>query len=170
VAAFVLNHFVEPAAALAELVRVTRRDGALLACVYANASRSEARDAVDDAARREGWVVPDWYIDLKQQATPRLGTAENMARAAKTAGLVDVRVDERPVDVGVDRAEQLVDYRLGQALFGPWVNAVGADGAAEIKARIVAAVRPVMHPYRPVVVFLSSLVPFGAERRAPWRN
>jgi ubiquinone/menaquinone biosynthesis C-methylase UbiE len=46
VAAFVLNHLVHPEDGLAELVRVTRRNGALLACVYSNASRSEMRDLV----------------------------------------------------------------------------------------------------------------------------
>jgi hypothetical protein len=49
VAAFVLNHLVHPEDRLAELIRVTRRKSALLACVYSNASRSEVRDLVDDA-------------------------------------------------------------------------------------------------------------------------
>src|SRR3954451_13686479 len=122
VAAFVYNHLTCPELALAEAVRVTRPGGALLACVYANSNRSEVRDALDEAARGEGWCTPDWYVEIKQTATPRLGTADDMARVAAQSRLVDVHVNERAVDVGVTKAEQLVGYRLGQAHFATWLN------------------------------------------------
>lgn len=154
VAAFVFNHVTDPQAALQEASRVTRPDGAILACVYANSSRSEVRDALDDAARREGWQVPDWYVHIKQTATPLLGDAERMAAVAKRAGLADVATDEESVDVGVERPEQLVDYRLGQAQFTPWLDELEPDRAAEARDRLVDAVRPIMRPYRPIVVFL----------------
>ena len=48
VAAFVLNHVADPAAALAELARVTRPGGFVLASTFA-ASRSPAKEAFDDA-------------------------------------------------------------------------------------------------------------------------
>lgn len=159
VAAFVYNHLTQPELALAEAARVTRPGGALLACVYANTSRSEVRDAIDQAARAEGWHTPDWYIEIKQQATPLLGTAENMARVAKQAGLGDVHVDERPVDVGVTEAEQLVDYRLGQAHFAGWLDTLNPDRAEEVRGRLVEAIRPIMVPYRPIVIFLSAVIP-----------
>lgn len=159
VAAFVYNHVTEPELALADAARVTRRHGALLACVYANASRSEARDAIDQTARLEGWRTPNWYIEIKQEATPLLGTAENMARVAERAGLADVHVDERPVDVGITDAEQLVDYRLGQAHFAHWLDTLGPHRAEAVRARLIEAIRPIMVPYRPIVVFLSALIP-----------
>jgi SAM-dependent methyltransferase len=159
VAAFVYNHLTQPELALGEAARVTRPGGALLACVYANASRSEVRDAIDQAARAEGWHTPDWYIEIKQRATLLLGTAEDMARVATQTGLVDVHVDERPVDVGVTEAEQLVDYRLGQAHFGGWLDTLDPDRAEGVRDRLVEAIRPIMVPYRPIVVFLSALVP-----------
>jgi SAM-dependent methyltransferase len=159
VAAFVYNHLTRPEAAFVEAARVTRPGGALLACVYANASRSEVRDAVDEGARAEGWQVPSWYVHLKQFATPLLGSGEDMARVARGAGLVDVTVDERPVDVGVTEAEQLVDYRLGQAHFAPWLDALGPGRAGEVRGRLAEAIRPIMRPYRPIVVFLAALAP-----------
>jgi SAM-dependent methyltransferase len=159
VAAFVYNHLTQPGPALAEVARVTRPGGALLACVYANTSRSEVRDAIDQAARAEGWHTPDWYIEIKQQATPLLGTAQDMARIAKQAGLGEVLVDERPVDVGVTEAEQLVDYRLGQAHFAAWLDSLDPDRAEEVRERVVEAIRPIMVPYRPIVVFLSAVIP-----------
>jgi ubiquinone/menaquinone biosynthesis C-methylase UbiE len=158
VAAFVLNHLVQPAAGFAELMRVTRSGGVLLACVYSNANRSAVRDALDEAARQAGWVTPDWYLAVKQQATPLLGTAEDMQQAAKHVALLDVVVDERPVDVGVTEPEQVVDYRLGQAHFCAWLDQLGPGRTEEIHAQLVETIRPIMAPYRPIVVFLSARV------------
>ncbi len=169
VAAFVFNHLPEPESGMAEVIRVTRSGGALLACVYANASRSEVRDAVDEAARREGWQVPSWYVEIKRRATPILGTAPDMARAAKAAGLIDIAVDERAVETGVTAPEQLVAYRLGQAHFSAWLDRIGPNRANEIKGRVVEAIRPIMRPYRPIVVFLSAVVPGPGARGASAR-
>lgn len=159
IAAFVLNHLVDPASGIAEILRVTRPGGALLACVYANASRSEVRDALDQAAQREGWQIPEWYLEIKRQAIPLLGTAEDMERAARRAGLVNILVEERAVDVGVTEPEQLVDYRLGQAQFSAWLEQLGVERLALVRARLVETIRPTMCPYRPIVVFLSSVTP-----------
>jgi ubiquinone/menaquinone biosynthesis C-methylase UbiE len=158
-AAFVLNHLEHPAAGFAEIIRVTRAGGAVLAAVYSNASRSEARDRIDEAARAEGWRAPEWYLELKATAAPILGSGGDMARVAEKAGLTAVSVDERPVDVGVTDAGQLVEYRFGQAHFRAWLDDLGEERAHAIRRRVVEAVRPVMSPYRPVVVFLSALVP-----------
>jgi SAM-dependent methyltransferase len=158
VAAFVYNHLTQPQLALAEAARVTRPGGALLACVYANASRSEVRDAIDQAARAEGWNTPGWYIDIKQKAAPLLGTAEAMAQVAREAGLNDVAVDERTIDVDVTEPEQLVDYRLGQAHFGTWLDALEPGRTKEVRDRLVESIRPIMVPYRPIVVFLRALI------------
>ena len=158
VGAFVLNHLVEPAAGISELTRVCRPGGALLACSFASASASDARDAIDREAQARGWRIPEWYTELKQHTVPLLGTAEDMGRVARRAGLVDVTVDERAVDVGVTEAEQLVDYRLGQAHYSPWLDQLGPERAEALRAYLVQAIRPIMRPYRPVVVFLSALV------------
>lgn len=158
VASFVLNHLVDPAAGFTELVRVTRPGGAVLACVFSNASQNDARDAIDRAALQEGWQVPVWYADLKQTAVPLLGTPEDMERTARSSGLVDVIVSEHPVEVGVTEPEQLVAYRLGQANFSDWLDGVEPRRREEIRSRLVEAIRPIMRPYRPLVVFLSALV------------
>jgi ubiquinone/menaquinone biosynthesis C-methylase UbiE len=158
VASFVLNHLVKPAAGLTELVRVTRPGGVVLACVFSNASQNDARDAIDQAAQQEGWRVPAWYTDLKQTAVPLLGTPEDMERTAQISGLVDILVSERRVEVGVNEPEQLVAYRLGQANFSDWLDQVGPEQSEEISSRLVEAIRPIMRPYRPLVVFLSALV------------
>ena len=157
VAAFVLNHLVAPGAGLVELARVTRRGGDVLATVYSNASGSAVRDLVDEVAREAGWPVPDWYVELKATAVPLLGSAAAMEAAARSAGLREVAVDERPVDVGLTEPEDLVDYRFGQAQFAAWLEEIGPVWSARARWRAVEAVRPVMEPYRPVVVFLRAI-------------
>ena len=159
VAAFVLNHLLDPAAGFAELVRVTRPEGAILVSVFSNASQSDVRDRVDELATEAGWQVPDWYQEMRNKAAPLLGTAADMEAAARAAGLVDVAVDERPVDVGVTEPEQLVAYRFGQAQFASWLDRIGPVQAGEFRRRTVEAIRPIMQPYRPIVVFLAARRP-----------
>jgi SAM-dependent methyltransferase len=157
VAAFVLNHLLDPAAGLAELRRVTRPGGAILADVYANASQSDVRDRIDQVAVGAGWRVPDWYLELKHATAPLLGTAAAMEIAAGDAGLAVVRVDERPVDVGITEPDQLVQYRFGQAQFAAWLDEIGPEQADEIRRQAAVAIAPIMEPYRPIVVFLSAI-------------
>jgi SAM-dependent methyltransferase len=158
VASFVLNHLTNPVGGLVELARAVRPGGGLLASVYANTSRSPSRDAVDDVARAHGWSPPDWYLELKETATPLLGSIGSMTRAAVAAGLVDVKVDEVDVDVGVTDPGMLVDYRFGQAQFAEWVATFGPRAQAEVRAAAVDAVGRAMEPYRPRVVFLDARV------------
>ena len=157
-AAFVLNHLTAPAAGLAELVRVTRPRGGVLAAVFSNDSRSQARDRVDAIARDEGWRVPGWYAELKATAAV-IGTAHAMAAAARTAGITDVVVAERPVNVAVTEPGQLVSYRLGHAMFAGWLDRIGSRRAAGVACHAAAAIRPIMAPYRPIVVFLAATTP-----------
>ena len=90
---------------------------------------------------------------------PILGTATAMAAAARAAGLTGVSTQERPVDVGVTRPEQLVSYRLGQPLFASWLDRIGPARAEGLARQAAEAIRPIMRPYRPVVVFLAAQVP-----------
>jgi hypothetical protein len=145
-----------PSDGLAELIRVTRPGGAVLATVFSTASGSQARDQIDALAQEAGWQVPGWYADLKTNAIPVLGSAEAMRAAAEAAGLARVVVEERPVDVGVTTPAQLVRYRLGQPAFATWLDGIGPREAERFAAAATDAIYPVMQPYRPIVVFLSA--------------
>ena len=157
VAAFVLNHLRDPVAGIRELARVTKPGGVLLAAVFANRSRSDARDRIDAAALAEGWQPPCWYRTMKSAAAPILGTAGAMKEAAHTAGLASVRAAECQVDVGVTDASQLVRYRLGHPAFASWLDAIGTARAAAFATAAQQAVGENMPPYRPSVVFLTAL-------------
>jgi hypothetical protein len=85
---------------------------------------------------------------------PRLGTAAAMAAAGRAAGLTAVRAAEYAVDTGLDRAVDLVDYRLSQAHVRDWVAGLTPEDRAALRAAAVAAVEPIMEPYRPRVVRL----------------
>jgi SAM-dependent methyltransferase len=159
VAAFVLNHLIDPSPGFRELARVVRPGGTVLACVYANRSQSAVRDRVDEVARDAGWRPPDWYTELKAHAAPVLGTAAAMTAAAAGAGLTDVIVDERQVDVGVTEPGQLVAYRFGQAHFTEWLDSIGPAAGDAVRRAAVQAIGPIMEPYRPIVVFLAATRP-----------
>jgi SAM-dependent methyltransferase len=156
VASFVLNHLSDPVGGLAELARVARPGGAVLATVYANSSHSENRDTIDEIARTHGWATPRWYAELKETATLLLGASTLMSAAAAEAALVDIEVDEEVVDVGLTEPESLVDYRFGQAHFAEWLTALSLDERAAVRSAAVHAIESAMEPYRPGVVFLTA--------------
>jgi SAM-dependent methyltransferase len=164
VASFVLNHLVDPVGGLAELARVARPGGAVLATVYANSSHSENRDTVDEIARTHGWIPPAWYAELKATATPLLGAPTSMSVAAAAAGFVDIKVAEEPVDVGLAEPQALVDYRFGQAHFVAWLAELNPDEHAAVRSAAVHAIEGAMETFRPRVVFLAART---ALRMAP---
>jgi ubiquinone/menaquinone biosynthesis C-methylase UbiE len=154
VAAFVLNHLTDPATGLAELARVTRPGGSVLATVFSSHSTSKARDRIDASAHAAGWRAPRWYTELKESAVPLLGSAAAMAAAAHAAGLTRIHAQERPVDVGITQPHQLVTYRLGHPIFAAWLDALGPTRSHAFAAEAECAIGEVMQPYRPEVVFL----------------
>ncbi|GAA4924804.1 class I SAM-dependent methyltransferase [Actinomycetospora succinea] len=159
VAAFVLNHVDDPTAALAELARVTRPGGALLATAPgATSAHRTVRDRIDAVAADAGFTPPDWYAHLTTVQAPLLGDVAAMRAAARDAGLADVVVTEHVADVGVERAEDLVDYRLGQAHVAAWLAGLAEPERAALRRAAIAAVAPVMEPYRPPVITLVACV------------
>jgi SAM-dependent methyltransferase len=137
--------------------RHPRPGGAILAAVFANGSRNEARDRIDAAAHAAGWRAPAWYREMKATAIAILGTTDAMAAAAQSAGLASVHAEKRQVDVGVTEPAQLVRYRLGNPTFAAWLDAIGPERAATFATDAENAVGKPMAPYCPSVVFLRAL-------------
>jgi SAM-dependent methyltransferase len=158
-AAFVLNHLPDPGPALRSFTRVTRPGGVVLAAVFANSAGSAARNRVDEVAVAHGFRWPDWYRELKEISAPRLGTADRMREAASEAGLTAVSAQEYAVDVGLDRAADLVDYRYSQAHCCQWVAGLAPPERERLRAAAIVAAEPIMEPYRPRVVRLVATAP-----------
>ena len=158
VASFVLNHLDDPVSGIAELARAVRPGGGILATVYSNTSHSANRDTVDAIAKAHGWAPPAWYAEFKATRAPLLGGVAVMSGAAAAAALVDIEVDEAPVDIGLREPEALVDYRFGQAHFAEWLASLEPDARAATRAAAVDAIDGAMEAYCPRVVFLSARV------------
>ena len=147
-----------PVDALVELARVVRPGGAVLATVMSAGNHSAVRDRIDAVAGAHGFAPPDWYAELTGEQAPLLGSAERMERAARDAGLHEVRVEEGPADLGLTSPAALVDYRLGQAQFAHWFAGLDAATRATVRREALAAVAPAMEPYQPGVVQLTAEV------------
>jgi SAM-dependent methyltransferase len=138
VAAFSLNHLADPAAGLREAGRVTRPGGAVPASAYAADDDHPVKRAVEDALAARGWAPEPWYRTVREQAAPRLATAEAARVAAGAAGL-DAEVEVRRVPFLGLGAGDLVAWRLGVAQHAPFVARLPTDEARAALAEDAAA-------------------------------
>ncbi len=156
VAAFSLNHVATPEAAMREIRRVSRRGAPVLASVFAiQQPPHAAKDAVETVAKNFGFEPPPWYVHLKRDIEPLLGTADRLRAVATAAGLGDVSVTECTFDVGIDSARDLVHWRLGMAHLSAFMRTLSIERRDELIAAAVAAL-PDPQPLRPAVLMLSS--------------
>ena len=58
-----------------------------------------------------------------------------------------------------DRAGVFVDYRFQQAHCSEWISQLPADRRSALWAAAIAAIEPIMEPYRPRIVRLLALAP-----------
>jgi demethylmenaquinone methyltransferase/2-methoxy-6-polyprenyl-1,4-benzoquinol methylase len=159
VAAFVLNHLPHPDQALAEMRRVTRSDGLVLAATFAEQPRHPAKVALDAVAARFGYRAPEWYEQMKTTVEPLTASAPRLAALAEQAGLAVASVTSRPVDVGADTAEAIAAYRLSMAQVAPFVAGLSPERRQALWAGAVASLGTDVEPMRPEVLFLVATVP-----------
>lgn len=159
-AGFLLNHLA-PAPALAELARVVRPGGAVLASTWAGGRPDPVKVAIDAVIASRGWVPPAWYQVMKNEVEPISGSPGALAAAAEGVGLTEVAATVSREDLGLRDTRAVVDYRLAMPHIAPWVATL--DGPARtglIRSALTAvagAVTPV-GPWRPEVIFLACRV------------
>jgi SAM-dependent methyltransferase len=137
IAAFSLNHLVDPERAAAEAARVLRPNGGLVVSAYAEDDTHPVKQVVERACAERGWRPPGWYRDLQQDAAPRLATPDRALEELAAvlpgarAGLVRVPFPE------LDR-RALVEWRLGMAQFAPFVASLDAHAQQALAEEAVA--------------------------------
>jgi SAM-dependent methyltransferase len=140
VAGFVLSHGPDPSAVLAELSRVTRIGGTVVATTFPAAAQHPVKAAVDAVLDADGYRPPDWYTGMKRAGEGLVGTAGALRGFAGEAGLVDPVVDSVRVDIsGLDVAA-VVAWRLGMAHVAPYLSGLGDKHRQRLTASAVEAV------------------------------
>src|ERR1019366_5814282 len=98
VSAFVISHVDDPVRALAEMRRVVRAPGLIVAAVFGAASANASKDVIHDLAVQYGFEPPAWYRHLKAQTEPLSNTPDLLRGCAHSASLEAVVVDDIDVD------------------------------------------------------------------------
>ena len=157
-AGFVLSHLVSPVDGLRELARVTRPGGLVLASAFATGPPEPVKATVEAVATRHGYVRPQWYETLKQEAEPRMADAGAVRTAAEAAGLwplvrccrVSVRL--QPVEA--------VEWRLGMPALAGFVAGLPAPRRTALVADARAALGSGAVTVRLPVLLLRGAVPY----------
>jgi ubiquinone/menaquinone biosynthesis C-methylase UbiE len=139
VAACVLNHLETPETGVAELARVCRPGGRVVATTF-GAEDHPVKPAVDAVLAGYGFVTPEWYRSLKSELIPRLGTPQGFAQVAVSGGLADATVRLVDVDLSDLPLPVVVSYRLGLAHVAPFVQELDAGTAAALRRDAVTAI------------------------------
>ena len=137
VAAFSLNHLVDPVSGLRELSRVTRPGSPLIAGSYATDDSHPVKSAVEATLHERGWAPPPWYSVVKTEAMPRMATAERCLALAAAAGLeaVCAHVQVPFPELG---PRELVTWRLGMAQHAPFFGQLPPGEREAVVAEAVA--------------------------------
>jgi SAM-dependent methyltransferase len=149
VAGFVLSHVDDPAAALAELGRVVRPGGQVLATAFPagpDLPSHPVKAALDGVLADHGYRPPGWYTEIKSRGEVNVGSAARLGALAAAAGLSGARVDRLDVDLtGLDTST-LIRWRFGMAQVAPWLAALDEPRRSRIRRAAADALRGVPRP------------------------
>ena len=157
IAAFLLNH-LPPGPALAEIRRVLRPGGAVLASTWA-AGNDPVKAVATEVVRAWGWAEPAWYHAMKTEVEPVSGNPNVLAAQASAVGLTDIRAETIAVDLGVRDARDVVAYRLALPQYASFLAGLPPAECRDLAARAEAAVAPLVASWRPAVVLLAARAP-----------
>lgn len=142
VAAFSMNHLIDPVAGLHEARRVLRAGGGMVVATYASDDGHPVKAATEEAAAARGWSDPAWYRALRDRAVPRLATVERAASVAASSGLAGVNVEHLRVPFPELRPADLVAWRLGMAQMAPFVARLPPAERAALAADALGRLGP----------------------------
>jgi SAM-dependent methyltransferase len=158
VAGFLLNHLA-PAVALAEMARVVRAGGVVVASTWASERLDPVKAAITEVLSSWGWQPPAWYETMKAEVEPISGDPRSLGDAAEQAGPVDVDATVVAEDLGLHDPRAVVAYRLAMPQIAPWVARLGEPADSELVRQLCIAVAPHLAEWRPSVIQLTARVP-----------
>lgn len=156
IAAFLLNH-LDPPGALAELARVVRPGGAVVASTWA-ARPDPVKSAIDRILADRGWEPPDWYRTMKSEVERVSGDPDQLGAAARRVGLVDVAAAVHAERLAVSDPIAAVGYRLATPHIAPWVSTLAVAERNRLVQQSATAVAPLLADWRPAAIFLTGRV------------
>jgi ubiquinone/menaquinone biosynthesis C-methylase UbiE len=156
-AGFVLNH-LSPAVALAELARVVRPEGAIVASTWSAGRPDPVKVAIDTVLASWGWDPPGWYKTMKAEVEPISGDPCRLRSAAEEAGLVEVRAEVVDEDLGLRDSRAAVAYRLAMPHIAPWLAQLTEPSRSELARTLCIAAAPHVQGWRPSVIQLTARV------------
>jgi ubiquinone/menaquinone biosynthesis C-methylase UbiE len=156
-AGFLLNHLL-PAPALAELARVVRSGGAVMASTWSVERPDPVKTAIDGVLVAWGWEPPGWYTRMKTEVDPVSGHPRPLEDAAAEAGLVEARSRVVDEDVGVRDPGDVVAFRLAMPHIAPWFGQLDGRSGSELIRRLRIAAAPSVPGWRPSVIQLTARV------------
>lgn len=151
-AAFSLNHFNDPTAAMTELRRVA---GALLATVFAPGWDHPAKAAVDSVMATYGFEPPAWYAEFKAGGGDGDPGPAELETLATSAGYDSAHGEVVEVETGLAGPSDLVDWRLGMGHLAPYVARLTPEERARARRDAELAVAG-MPPLVVSIVVLSA--------------
>lgn len=162
VAAFSLNHLIDPAVGLREMARVTRPGGAVVAAAYSYDDTHPVKAAVDASLADRGWVPEKWYADLRTHAVPKLATIDACVAAAAKGGL-QADVEHVVVSFPELDARALVAWRLGMAQNASFIAGNSAEEREAIAAEAVARLGNDASPLERSILVMRVIIPRGSH-------
>jgi SAM-dependent methyltransferase len=165
-AGFLLNH-LPPAPTLAEMARVVRPGGAVLASTWSAEGTDPVKVLLDALLVAEGWEPPAWYRAMKAEVEPVSGHPDQLEAAARRAGLVGAHAEAVVVDLGLREPGAVVAYRLAMPHIAPWRAGLSVEVDADLTARLATAVAPLVAGWRPSVLLLTARVAVSRGRGRP---
>ncbi len=139
-AGFLLSHVEAPAAALAELARVVRPGGSVLATSYPAGATHPVKQMVDAVLTAFGYKPPQWYQRLKATGETSVGVPGALLSIAVAGGLVGPHVHEVTAPLTGLPTGTVVGWRLGMAQVAGFVSGLPAGDRDRLTAQANAEV------------------------------
>jgi ubiquinone/menaquinone biosynthesis C-methylase UbiE len=143
----VLNHLFEPAAGVAEMIRVTRPGGKVLASTFGDEAEHPAKAAIDGSLVAFGFHIPQWHDVLKEHIEPLTATEQGLFSTANGPRVGSARVERVEVDSGLHTPDDFVRWRVGMASVAPFYDALAPAEQKRAYEAACAAVGPSPPPY-----------------------